>query len=79
MNNELEGISKEVVQDLMSGMIVNVVMVMKAHKLVLSAIAGSGIIVADTGYYHEDGGRILWQNIKITHSPNYTPSHPTNS
>jgi len=32
----------------MSGMIVNVVTVMNAHKVVLCAIAGIGIVAADT-------------------------------
>lgn len=34
-------------RDLMSGMIFDIVMVMKVHKVVLCAIAGSGIVAAD--------------------------------
>jgi hypothetical protein len=36
-------------RNLMSGMMFNVVMVMMVHNLVLCAIAGSGMVVVDTG------------------------------
>ena len=36
-------------RDLMSGMIFNVVVVMKDQKMIFSAIAGSGMVAADRG------------------------------